>query len=142
MSREKTPAAGVLIQEMVPAGTELILGCQNDVTYGPTVVFGLGGIFVEVFNDVRLKLAPLTKADALAAISEIKGAKLLKGARGRPPADLNGIADLLVLLGQFVMDHADTVQEIDINPLIAVHGSGQLRIADALIVLKSDERSE
>jgi len=135
MSQQKTPGSGVLIQEMVAPGAELILGCQNDPTFGPTIMFGLGGIYVEAFDDVSLKLAPVTKADALAAIAEVKGSSLLKGARGRPVVDVDRIADLLVLLSQFAIDHSDIVQEIDINPLIAIHGSGELCIADALIVL-------
>lgn len=127
------PSDAVLIQEQVPAGIELILGVKDDPVFGPVVMFGTGGIYAEVLHDVSLALAPLTHAEARAMIDATRGAALLKGARGRTPADLDAIARLLVALGELAASGA--VREIDVNPLIVIdRASDALRVVDALMI--------
>ena len=117
----------------------LLLGVRRDSTFGPCVVFGLGGIYVEVMKDFAVRKAPLRPEEALEMINEIKGIALLKGARGREPADLNAIAALLVALGDFAVAYQDIVSEVEINPLIIVNGKQtMLRVVDALLVFKDD----
>ena len=129
----------VLVQEMIPEGIEVLLGVRRDSTFGPCVVFGLGGIYVEVMKDFAVRKAPLRPEEALEMINEIKGIALLKGARGREPADLNAIAALLVALGDFAVAYQDIVSEVEINPLIIVNGKQtMLRVVDALLVFKDD----
>ncbi len=129
------PGAGVLIQEQVPAGIELILGVKRDPVFGPVVLFGLGGIYAEALRDVCLALAPLTVPQALALMETTRGIALLKGARGRRPANLEAIARLLVTLGDLAF--AGAVAEIDVNPLIVIdRAEDALRVVDALIVVE------
>lgn len=125
---------GVLVQEMVIGGTEVIVGVNNDPQFGPTVMFGLGGIFVEILKDVALRVAPLARQDALSMISEIKGYKVLAGARGRPRADIDAIADVLVKVSRMVMELEDLVAELDINPLLVLPEGQGVRVADALVI--------
>ena len=128
----------ILVQEMVPAGTEMILGIGSDPEFGRFVLLGTGGIFAEILDDVAIRLPPFGKAEAVRMIDSLKGAALLKGARGREPADLGALAELLVALGDFAVANADLVQEVDVNPLIAVNeAGGRLRAADALVVLST-----
>jgi acyl-CoA synthetase (NDP forming) len=128
------PAGRVLVQEMVGSGTELIAGVSTDPEFGPVVVFGLGGIFVEIMRDVVMRVPPFDRDEALRMLDELKGAAVLDGARGRSAVDRAALADLLVRLGQFAMANRDRVKEIDINPLIA-GADGSLRAVDGLIVL-------
>lgn len=129
----------VLVQEMIPEGIEVLLGVRRDSTFGPCVVFGLGGIYVEVLKDFAVRKAPLMQEEALEMINEIKGIALLKGARGHEPADLNAIAALLVALSDFAVAYQDIVSEVEINPLIIVNGKQtMLRAVDALLVFKDD----
>ncbi len=131
----KAPADGVLVQEMV-SGTELILGTSLDPIYGPVVMFGLGGIFVEILEDVSLILPPFDREEALAAMRRTRAIKLLEGARGRQPADLERLADFLVALGDFALGNRDLVREIDVNPMIFLdRETDQFRAVDALVVL-------
>lgn len=125
----------VLVQQMLPQGTELILGLSRDPEFGLVVLCGLGGIFVEILNDASMRLPPFSKDEALRMIGELRGVKILQGARGREPVDLERVAELLVALGDFAVANADLVKEVDINPLIAV-GGDRLDMADALIVLQ------
>ena len=111
---------------------------KRDALFGPIVLFGLGGIFVEVFQDVALRLAPLDMAGARAMMDETRGIALLKGARGAVPCDLDAIAQLIVRLGDFSLAHADSVLEVDINPLVVdAQAHGVMHVVDALIVLGS-----
>lgn len=126
---------GVLVQEMVPAGTEVIVGVSHDPQFGPTVLFGLGGIFVEVLNDVTLRVAPLSRRDAEEMIDSIKGARILEGIRGRAPADREAIIELLLRVSQMAVDLEDQLQEIDLNPVIVFERG--LKIVDALAVIGS-----
>jgi len=128
------PPGRVLVQEMVGAGTELILGLSRDPEFGLAVVCGLGGIFVEILGDAAMRLPPFDIGEARRMIEELRGVAVLKGARGRPGVDIEKVAGLLVALGDFAVANADLLAEVDINPLIST-GTGQLRAADALIVL-------
>ena len=127
---------GVLVQEMAGGGTEVILGVTNDPLFGPAVMFGLGGIFAEVLKDVAFRLAPVTPAIAREMIAEIKGYPVLTGIRGRPPADLEALADAIVRLSALAVDVQDHVAELDINPLFVMEKGRGVVAADALIKLK------
>ncbi len=124
---------GVLVQEMLGGGTEAILGISNDPLFGPAVMFGLGGIFAEVMKDVSFRLAPVTLPMAREMIAEIKGYPLLTGARGRPHADIDALADAIVKLSALAVDLKDHVAELDINPLFVMERGQGVKAADALI---------
>jgi acyl-CoA synthetase (NDP forming) len=112
---------GYLIEEMAPAGQEVVIGGLRDPNFGPMVMVGLGGIFVEVLKDVSFRVCPITEDDARRMLDELKGGALLDGARGQAPASRDAIVDVLIKLGGadgILMTHADTVAEVDINPLI------------------------
>jgi acyl-CoA synthetase (NDP forming) len=127
---------GVLVAPMVSDGVETIMGVQNDPTFGPTVMFGLGGVFVEVLQDVTYRLAPFDVATADLMVREIKGFDLLDGARGAEPCDIDALARALSALSEFAVRHAGTVESIDLNPvLVRPRGKGVVAL-DALIVRK------
>ncbi len=111
-----------LVQAMAPSGIELILGGKRDPTFGPIVMFGLGGIQVEVFNDVAFRVAPINGMDANEMISEVRGSKLLDGLRGSKPIDREPIIQALLSISQLMLEN-DHIVELDINPLIASDGS-------------------
>ncbi|ASN06161.1 acetate--CoA ligase family protein [Virgibacillus necropolis] len=125
---------GVSVQEMLPEGVEVIVGVTNNPVFGPVIMFGLGGVFVEVFQDISFRLAPLTKNDAIEMIEEIKGYSLLKGPRGKPPVNIDAIVDVLLKVSALVTDYGDCIEELDINPLI-VNEKG-IVAADAMIVTR------
>jgi len=127
---------GVLVQEMVKGGVEVILGSMRDPVFGPVVMFGLGGIFVEALEDVSFRIAPLSRSDAEDMIEEIKGHRVLRGMRGREPADLDAIADALLSVSRLVTDHRDTIEELDINPLVVFPRGA--KALDALITTSAD----
>lgn len=124
---------GVLVQEMLGGGTEVILGVTADPLFGPAVMFGLGGIFAEVLKDVSFRLAPVTPSMAREMIEEIKGYPVLAGARGRPPADIDALADAIVRLSALAIDLRGHVAELDINPLFVMARGNGVKAADALI---------
>ncbi|MBI4206318.1 MAG: acetate--CoA ligase family protein [Betaproteobacteria bacterium] len=130
---------GVLVQEMA-SGLEVIVGAVNDAFFGPTVAFGLGGVFTELMKDVTHRFAPFDEATAREMIAEIKGAPLLTGYRGRPALDVEALARTLARVSQFIADHADRIAEIDVNPLFVRPAGQGVVAADALIVLKSDKQ--
>ena len=128
---------GVLIQPMAPPGREVILGVSSDAQWGPMLMVGLGGIFVEKLNDTALAPVPLDADQAQALIARLKGACLFEAYRGLPAGDLDALADLMVRLSRFAADHGDEIAEIDLNPVI-VHAQGQgVSVVDALIVRRS-----
>jgi acyl-CoA synthetase (NDP forming) len=127
-------AGGALVCAMAPAGHEVIIGVTRDAQFGHAVMFGLGGIFVEVMGDVSFRVAPLSEKDAAGMISEIRGYRALTGLRGKPPADLGAIRSLLLRLSEFLSAHPG-IEEMDLNPVI-VRERG-LAIADARVVMKS-----
>jgi len=123
---------GVIVRRMIPPGHEVILGAKRDPAFGPTVMFGLGGIFVEIFKDVTFALAPLSRQAAARAVREIAAYPLLEGARGTAKADVAGIEDCLVRLGQLVTDF-DSIAELDINPLLVGSAEQGCAVADVRI---------
>jgi len=126
---------GVLIQEMVRNGKETILGMKRDPHFGALLMFGLGGIYVEVFKDVVFRLAPIRELSARHMIEGIKGVKLLRGFRGEPPSDLDAIAQSLTRLSQLVTDFPE-IEEMDINPLIVLPVGSGARVVDARILIE------
>ena len=125
---------GVLVSKMASPGLEVIVGMNRDPQFGPVILFGLGGIMVEIFQDVSLRLPPLTKEEALSMIREIKGYRLLSGYRGRPAVDEQALADCLLAMGRISEDHPELI-EIDLNPVFA-YPDGVL-VADARIIVGS-----
>jgi len=135
--REKAPQAafeGVLVQEMVGDGVEVIVGGLRDPEYGPITMFGIGGIFVEVVKDVAFRLAPTSVDEALTMITEIKGYPILRGVRGLPQANIGEIADVISNVSRIMVEHEDIV-ELDLNP-VAVNDRRAVAL-DARVVLKS-----
>lgn len=112
------------------------MGISQDPQFGPVILFGLGGIFVEALKDVSLRVAPVSRSEAWDMVNEIKGAQVLKGFRGKPPADVDSIVDVLVRLSSFASTHRDQIAEIDINPLIVQEKGRGARAVDALVVLR------
>jgi hypothetical protein len=119
----KATVDGALLMEQKSGGIECILGVKRDPVFGPMVAFGLGGIFVETFRDVALRPAPLTVAAARAMIGETRAAKILAGARGKPPADIDCIARALVALGNLAVA-APAILAIDVNPFLVFEEGG------------------
>jgi acetate---CoA ligase (ADP-forming) len=111
-------ATTVQVQPMVSGVAEVYAGAIDDPLFGPAICFGLGGVFVEIFNDVRTEMAPLSHDEALTMIHAVKGAQLLTGARGRQEGDIDALANLLVRLGEFALAHAGHFRAIDLNPVI------------------------
>uniref|UniRef100_C5D0J6 CoA-binding domain protein n=1 Tax=Variovorax paradoxus (strain S110) TaxID=543728 RepID=C5D0J6_VARPS len=130
----KARIAGVLVAQMVQGGVELILGTKKDPVFGPMVMAGLGGIFAEIFKDVALQPAPVDEAQAGAMLRSLKAFPLLDGARGRPRADVPAAARAIAALSRFAVRHADSVCEIDINPLVVLEQGRGAHALDALLV--------
>ena len=126
---------GVIVQEMVKSSRELVCGVATDPQYGPMVMFGLGGVFVEVMKDVAFNLAPLTDQDAHDMVRSVKAFKLLEGARGTKPADINKVEEILLRLSQLVTDYPEVV-ELDINPLMISDKTGEAIAVDGRIKIK------
>jgi len=128
---------GVLVQAMARPGLEMIVGVTRDATFGPILMVGLGGIHVEALGDVIFSPVPLGHTAALSLLGGLKGAAVLDGLRGAPPADSTALSGLIADLSRFAADHGDLIKEIDLNPVI-VHAQGQgLTVVDALIVKRS-----
>lgn len=142
-AKEYNPEAvidGVLVQKMAPKGEEVIFGMNRYPTFGPLLMFGMGGIFVEVFQDVKFSLAPVGRDEAARMIHDIKGFKLLNGFRGRPKADIATLERLLVSLSDMACNHPE-IMEMDLNPLL-VHPQGEgATVADCRIILKEPDDS-
>jgi acyl-CoA synthetase (NDP forming) len=127
---------GWLIEEMAPAGQEMVVGGLRDPQFGPLIMVGLGGIFVEVLADVTFRICPIRRIDAEEMLEELKGGAILKGARGRKPVSRDAIVDVLMKIGGekgLLMRHSDDIAELDINPLI-VSDSGAVAV-DARVIL-------
>ena len=124
---------GFFIQKMMPRDYEVIIGGKKDPTFGQTIAFGLGGIFVEVFEDVSFRVVPISKEDAREMIQEIKGYKILKGYRGKKPADINALIDILLKTSK-MLEENEEIKELDINPVFALHKGAYA--GDARIILE------
>lgn len=134
--KAKMPQAkieGVTVQKMAGPGVEVIIGMNTDAQFGPVMMFGLGGILIEIIKDVSFRLIPLERKDAAAMIREIKGCTLLQGVRGQPAADINALEKLLLKVSEFI-DKNPQVKELDLNPVI-VSPEGVTAV-DARIVLE------
>ncbi len=125
--------AGVLVQEMAPQSTEVIVGAIKDPQFGQTLMFGLGGIFVEILKDVNFRIAPLTADDARDMITELKAYPLLKGYRNTPPADIDALVKILCNTSRLVMDNPE-IKELDLNPVMAYQSGA--KTVDARIILE------
>ena len=130
---------GVLVQEMAPSSTEVIVGSIKDAQFGPALMFGLGGVFVEVLKDVTFRIAPITEADAREMITEVKGYPILKGYRGQPPADIDAIVQILMNTSRLIIDHTE-IKELDLNPIM-VYDKGAKTVDARIILEESIDRS-
>jgi acetyltransferase len=128
--------SGVLVQEMVTGGVEVIVGVSYDAQLGPMLLFGSGGVMVEVYNDVALRRCPITRAQALEMVAEVKGAKLLSGFRGKPAADIDALANTLVRVSHLAVHLQGQLAELDINPLMVLPAGQGVKTVDALVVLQ------
>jgi len=126
---------GVAVQEMAPWATEVIIGSINDSTFGPTVMFGLGGIFVEVLKDVIFRVAPISVEEALKMQDEIRSAAILNGTRGELPRDKAALAETLAAYAYMVYDLQDEIAESDANPVIMYETGKGVKVVDARIIL-------
>jgi acetyl-CoA synthetase (ADP-forming) len=134
LRRKDARILGVLVQKMAPEATEVIVGSVNDPQFGHTILFGLGGVFVEILKDVSFRIAPLEEHDAREMIREIKGYSVLGGYRGFPPADQEAIVNILLSASRLVTENPQ-IGQMDLNPTI-VYERGAL-VADARILLSS-----
>ena len=128
---------GVSVQEMVMDAVEVIVGVSYDSQLGATILFGSGGVMVEVYNDVALRLCPIDESDALEMISEVKGARLLEGFRGRPAADISALADTLVRVSHLGAQLEGSLAELDINPLMVLPAGQGVKAADAVAIFQA-----
>jgi acyl-CoA synthetase (NDP forming) len=124
---------GILVQEMAPSSTEVIVGAIKDQQFGQTLMFGLGGTFVEVMKDVSFRVAPINEDDARQMISEVKASIILRGYRGQPPRDIDAIVKILLDTSRLVMEHPE-IKELDLNPVM-VYEKGA-KTVDARIILE------
>jgi acetyl-CoA synthetase (ADP-forming) len=131
--KEEAKILGVLVQEMAPPSTEVIVGTIKDPQFGHALMFGLGGVFVEVLKDVTFKIAPVTEAEAREMITEVKAYPLLRGYRNMPPADIDAIVHILLNTSRLVMENPK-IKELDLNPII-VYEKGA-KTVDARIILE------
>jgi len=135
-ARPEAKISGIYIQKMVPGGLEVILGLKRDPSFGPVIMFGLGGIFVEIFRDVSFRVAPVPPSEVREMIRDIKAHGMLTGARGRKPRDIAGIEQCIHRLSQLAVDQPE-ISELDINPLIVQDEGGGCFVADARILLST-----
>jgi acetyl-CoA synthetase (ADP-forming) len=126
---------GVSVQKMVRPGTEVIVGTSKDPQFGPVIMFGLGGIFVEVLKDVSFRIIPLGRKDALEMIEEIKGYPLLQGYRGKEPADISALVDIILKISKFIEENPQ-IKELELNPIF-VYRNRAIAV-DARIFLEKD----
>lgn len=129
----KARIVGVTVQEMAPESTEVIVGAIKDPQFGQTLMFGLGGIFVEILKDVTFRIAPVSEEEAREMITEVKAYPLLQGYRGTPPADIDAIVQILLCTSKLVMEHPE-IKELDLNPVM-VYKKGA-KTVDARIILE------
>ena len=139
-AREYAPSAdlrGVLVQETVRGGVEVIVGVTQDPQLGPVLLYGLGGVLVELMSDVAHRVCPITRWDAQEMVDEVKGSRLLKGFRGRRWGDISALLDTLMKLSDLAVNLRDRVQEIDINPLAVLPEGEGVKAVDALVTISN-----
>ncbi len=125
---------GILVQEMASKGTEIIIGVTNDKQFGPMILVGLGGVFVEVFKDSVLYPCPLAKNEAIDILKKLKSYKLLSGYRGSKPCDIDALADIMVKISNYALENKDEIKEMDLNPVFVYPEGEGVAVVDALIV--------
>jgi acetyltransferase len=128
---------GIQVSKMITSGEEVILGIKRDPSFGPVVMFGLGGLYVEVFKDVSFRIAPIDDIIADSMIREIKSYRILEGIRGKLPRDIASVKECLIRLSQLALD-CPQIKELDINPLIVLEKGSGCYVADARLMLQSD----
>jgi acetyl-CoA synthetase (ADP-forming) len=128
---------GVLVQQMLSGRRELVAGLMRDPQFGPSVMFGIGGIFTEILNDVVFRIAPIEQRDALEMMTEIRGYRILEAIRGMAAVDRDALSDILVAIGRLGVENP-MIEEVDINPLIIC--AGKPIAVDAMIGLGGGER--
>jgi acyl-CoA synthetase (NDP forming) len=126
---------GILVQPMAGGGRELILGGRQDPQFGPVALVGLGGIFVEIFEEVAVRVAPISRRDAQEMVESLRGAQILKGARGHKPSDVEAVVKALLRLSQLLQDFPE-IKEVDINPLLVFLEDEGCRALDARMILR------
>ena len=139
-AREHYPTAklsGILIAPQIGTGVDVIAGIQYDPVFGPVIMFGLGGVFVEVLQDVTFRVAPFDINEAHRMMQEIKGYPLLQGVRGQAPSDIAALAETLVKLSEFAVHYSDDLESVDINPLRVLAKSQGVVALDVVIVTKT-----
>src|SRR5574337_953602 len=127
---------------MIREGTEIVVGLHEDLHFGPVVMLGLGGIFVEVLFRSAFRAAPLTRGDAQQMLRELRGRKILEEVRGQPPADAESVIEVLLAVSRLGVDAAGEVTELDINPLLVLPKGGGAVAVDALAILAEEEASK
>jgi acyl-CoA synthetase (NDP forming) len=129
---KKAQICGIIAYKIIPQETEIIIGMMKDPHFGPVIMFGLGGIFVEVLKDISFRILPIEERDAREMIAEIKGYEILKGIRGEPPRDIQAIEEVLMKVSKLTMENPE-IKEIDLNPVF-VFDKG-LQVVDARMIL-------
>jgi acyl-CoA synthetase (NDP forming) len=132
----KAEVLGVLIEKMMPPSTEVIIGGIRDSQFGPSIMFGMGGIFTEVYKDVAFRVAPVDKIDALNLIHELRGSKILEGIRGQPSADIDAIVDVLIDVSSLMLQHS-AIGQLDLNPVIS-YPDGVCAVDTRIVLVKKD----
>ena len=133
---------GVLVAPMLKPGREVIIGVTEDPQFGHAIMFGLGGIFVEVLKDVTFRIIPITERDARKMVREIKGYPILAGARGEEPADIDAIVSMLLKVSELVDDLRDYIKEMDLNPVFVYEKGKGAVVVDARIILKEPKEKK
>ncbi|AHF80612.1 acetate--CoA ligase family protein [Thermococcus paralvinellae] len=127
---------GVLVAPMLKPGREVIIGVTEDPQFGHAIMFGLGGIFVEILKDVTFRIIPIEEKDAWAMIKSIRGYPILAGARGEPPADMKALVEMMLKVSKLVDDLKDYIKEMDLNPVFVYNEGEGAVVVDARIILK------
>jgi acetyltransferase len=135
--RPEAHIEGVLVQEMISDGLETIAGMSKDPDFGPTIVFGLGGIFVELLRDVAVRQVPLNRWDAREIVREVRSYPVLEGVRGQSRRDILAVEDIILKLSRLAADLGDLIEEIDLNPLMVLADGAGAKVVDALVILKA-----
>ena len=124
---------GVLVEPMIPKGIEVIVGMKHDPSFGPMLMFGLGGIYVELFTDISFRIAPVSAEETREMILETRAGKLLSGFRGEKPVKLDGLIECIQRLGQLALDFPE-IQEVEINPLLVLPEGHQVMALDCRLI--------
>jgi acyl-CoA synthetase (NDP forming) len=138
--RSKQPTAtiaGVFVEEMMHPSTEVIVGAIRDNQFGPAIMFGMGGIFAEIYDDVKFRVAPIDRIDAMNMIHGLRGSRILEGARGQPPVDIDSLINVLMRVSDLIMEH-DRVKQLDLNPVI-VYPQGACAVDSRIIIAEKGE---